>query len=122
MATATREIENITFHRTRIAYGVTLISFSLLIFLAFGLNTQAGVQTKFGMNLAGAQAIPVPDLIVPSQAVVYGCALILAFLGAFQLARGIRYTGLLVGAIALAFVIAFLTWAAADKSFNLVGM
>jgi ABC-type uncharacterized transport system permease subunit len=122
MATMTKEFENITFHRTRIAYGVTLIGFSLFIFLAFGLNTLAGTQTKFGMNLAGAQAIPIPDLVVPSQAVVYGCALILAFLGAFQLARGIRYTGLLVGAIAFAFVTAFLTWAAADKSFNLVGM
>ena len=122
MATITKEIENITFHRARMAYGITLIVFSLLIFLAFGLNTQAGTQTTFGLNLAGSEAIPVPDLVIPSQAVVYGCALILAFLGAFQLARGIRYTGLLVGAIALAFVIAFLTWAAADKSFNLVGM
>ncbi|MBN1453318.1 MAG: ABC transporter permease [Anaerolineales bacterium] len=122
MATATREIENITFNRTRTAYGVTLIAFGLLIFLAFGLNTQAGVQTKFGMNLAGSQAITVPDLIVPSQAVVYVCALIPVFLGTFQLARGIRSTGLLVGIIALTFVTAFLTWAAADKSFNLVGM
>jgi ABC-type uncharacterized transport system permease subunit len=122
MATITKEIENITFHRTRTAYGITLLAFGLLIFLAFGLNTQAGVQTIFGMNLAGSQAIPIPDLVVPSQAVVYGCALILAFLGAFQLARGIRYTGLLLGAIAFAFVTAFLTWAAADKSFNLTGM
>ncbi|MFL7868735.1 MAG: ABC transporter permease, partial [Anaerolineales bacterium] len=122
MATVTKEIENITFHRTRMGYGITLIAFSLLIFFAFGLNTQAGTQTKFGMNLAGSQAIPISDLVVPSQAVVYGCAFILAFLGAFQLARGIPYTGLLVGAIALAFVTAFLTWAAADKSFNLVGM
>jgi simple sugar transport system permease protein len=122
MAIATKEIESITFNRTRIAYGVTLIAFALLIFLAFGLNTQAGAQTVFGMNLAGSQAIPISDLTVPSQAVVYGCALILAFLGAFQMARGIHYTGLLVGAIAIAFVTAFLTWAAADKSFNLVGM
>jgi ABC-type uncharacterized transport system permease subunit len=122
MATVTKEIENITFHRARMAYGITLIVFSLLIFLAFGLNTPAGTQTKFGLNLAGAEAISIPDLVVPSQAVVYGCALILAFLGAYQLARGVRSTGLLVGAIALAFVTAFLTWAAADKSFNLVGM
>jgi len=122
MASITKEIENVTIQRTRMGYGITLIVFSLLIFFAFGLNTQAGTQTTFGMNLAGSQAIPIPDLVVPSQAVVFGCALILAFLGAFQLARGIRYTGLLVGAIAFAFVTAFLTWAAADKSFNLVGM
>src|SRR5512139_613601 len=122
MAVATQYVETITFRRTRIAYGITLLAFSLLIFLAFGLNTEPGVQTVFGLNLAGSEAIPIPDLTVPSQAVVYACALILAFLGAFQLARGIHLTGVLVGAIALAFVTAFLTWAAADKSFNLVGM
>lgn len=122
MAVATKYVETITFRRTRIAYGITLIIFSLLIFLAFGLNTEAGAKTVFGMNLAGSQAIRIPDLTVPSQIVVYACAFILAFLGAFQLARGIRFTGFLVGAIAFAFVTAFLTWAAADKSFNLVGM
>jgi ABC-type uncharacterized transport system permease subunit len=122
MATITKVFETTIFKRTRITYGVVLIAFSLLIFLVFGLNTGAGSQTKFGMNLAGSNAIPIPDLTVPSQVVIYACAFILAFLGAVQLARGIRSTGLLVGAISLAFVIAFLTWAAADKSFNLVGM
>jgi ABC-type uncharacterized transport system permease subunit len=122
MATATKDIEIITFKRARITYGITLLVFSLLIFLAFGLNTAAGMHTKFGLNLAGSNAITVPDLVVPSQIVIYACAFILAFLGAFQLARGIRSTGLLLGMIALAFVTSFLTWAAADKSFNLVGM
>jgi len=122
MAIATKYVETITFRRTRVAYGITLIAFSLLIFLAFGLNTEAAAHTTFGMNLAGSQAIRIPDLIVPSQALIYACTFILAFLGAFQLARGIRLTGILVGVIALTFVTAFLTWAAADKSFNLVGM
>jgi len=122
MAVATQQIETITFRRTRIGYGITLIIFSLLIFLAFGLNTSGTARTVFGMNLAESQAIRIPDLTVPSQAVIYACALILAFLGAFQLARGIHSTGALAGVIALAFVTAFLTWAAADKSFNLVGM
>lgn len=122
MALTTKEIETITFKRSRITYGIALLVFGLLIFLAFGLNTGASAQTRFGMNLAGSRAISVPDLTVPSQAVVYACAFVLIFLGGVQLARGIRSTGLLVGAIALAFVTAFLTWAAADKSFNLVGM
>jgi len=122
MAKTTQQIETITFRRTRIGYGITLIIFSLLIFLAFGLNTSGTARTVFGMNLAESQAIRIPDLTVPSQAVIYACALILAFLGAFQLARGIHSTGALAGVIALAFVTAFLTWAAADKSFNLVGM
>jgi len=49
-------------------------------------------------------------------------AAIAVFVGAFQLARGIKSTGALVGVIALTFVVAFLTWAAQGKSFNLTGM
>ena len=52
MAVATQQIETITFRRTRIGYGITLIVFSLLIFLAFGLNTSGTARTVFGMNLA----------------------------------------------------------------------
>ena len=117
-----KDIETITFRRARIAYGLTLLAFGLFIFLVFGLDSQAGLQTKFGLNLAGSQALPIPDLTVPSQATIFALAAIAAFFGAFQLARGIRSTGVLVGVMALTFVLAFLTWAAQDKSFNLTGM
>ena len=122
MTNATKDIEIAIFRRTRITYGVTLLGFALFIFLVFGLNTQAGLQTQFGLNLAGSQAIPINDLILPSQLTIYVLAAIAAFVGAFQLARGIRSTGALVGVMAFTFVLAFLTWAAADKSFNLTGM
>ena len=122
MTHTTKDIETITFRRARTAYGLTLLGFSLFIFLVFGLNTQAGALTKFGLNLSGSQAIPIPDLVLPSQVTIYALAAIAAFFGAFQLARGIRSTGALVGVMAFTFVLAFLTWAAADKSFNLTGM
>lgn len=122
MINADKEIETFTFRRARSIYGVTLIVFGLFIFLVFGLDTQAGSQTKFGLNLAASQAIPIPDLIVPSQATIFALAAIAAFFGAFQLARGIRSTGPLIAVMALTFVFAFLTWAAQDKSFNLTGM
>ncbi len=122
MTNATKDIETITFRRTRVSYGLTLLGFGLFIFLVFGLNTPAGVQTTFGMNLAGSQAISIPDVVVPSQPVVLALAAIAAFFGAFQLARGIRNSGWLIGVIAITFVLSFLTWAAADKSFNLTGM
>jgi general nucleoside transport system permease protein len=122
MTTLTKDIETIIFRRARITYGVTLLGFGLFIFLVFGLNTPSGVLTTFGLNLAGSQAISVPDLVLPSQMLVFVMAGIAAFFGAFQLSRGIRATGWLVGVIALTFVISFLTWAAADKSFNLTGM
>jgi ABC-type uncharacterized transport system permease subunit len=108
--------------RKQAAYGITLILAGLLIYLLFGLNTEAGVVTTFGLNVASAQAIKIPDLIVPSQITVYIMAALAVFIGAFQLARGIRSTGLLIGILAFTFVFAFLIWAAQDKSFNLAGM
>ncbi|MBV6395890.1 MAG: hypothetical protein HFACDABA_01477 [Anaerolineales bacterium] len=122
MNTATHEIETIAFRRTRSTYGLVLLGFGLFIFLVFGLNTPAGVFTTFGTNLAGSQAITISDLVVPSQATIFAMAAIAAFFGAFQLARGIRSTGWLAGVIAITFIVSFLTWAAADKSFNLTGM
>lgn len=122
MTTITKDIETITFRRTRITYGLTLLGFGVFIFLVFGLNTPTGVLTTFGLNLAGSQAITIRDLVVPSQAMVFAMAGIAAFLGAFQLARGIRSTGWLIGVIGFTFVFSFLTWAAADKSFNLTGV
>ncbi len=108
--------------RKQIAYGIALILVGLLIYLLFGLNTEAGVVTTFGLNIASSQAIKIPDLIVPAQSTVYMMVALAVFVGAFQLARGIRSTGLLIGIIAFTFVFAFLLWAAQDKSFNLAGM
>lgn len=108
--------------RKRISYGMTLLVAGILIYLIFGLKTQAGVNTTFGLNLAGTNAVEVSDLVIPAQTTIYLLAAITVFAGAFQLARGVRSTGLLIGILAFTFVTAFLTWAAQDKSFNLTGM
>jgi simple sugar transport system permease protein len=108
--------------RKRISYGMTLLIAGVLMYLFFGANTQAGSQTTFGLNLLGSQAIPVSDLIVPAQTTVYLMIAIIVFAGAYQLARGVRSTGLLLSILAFTFVVSFLTWAAQDKSFNLTGM
>lgn len=122
MTTITNSINPAQARRTRIAYGVVLLAVGLFIYLIFGLNTQAGLQTTYGINLAGSRAVSVPDLVVPAQLTVNLMAGIAVFIGAFQLARGVKSTGALVGVIAVTFVIAFLTWAAQGKSFNLTGM
>ena len=122
MTTLTASINPAQVRRARIGYGIVLLAVGLFIYLIFGLNTQAGLQTTYGINLAGSAAIPVPDLVVPAQLTVNLMAAIAVFFGAFQLARGTKSTGWLVGVIALTFVIAFLTWSAQGKSFNLTGM
>jgi general nucleoside transport system permease protein len=109
-------------NRTRITYGIVLLAVGFFIYLIFGLNTEAGLQTTFGLNLASSQALPIPDLVVPAQLTVMLMAGIAAFFGALQLARGVRSTGVLIGVIAATFVIAFLVWAAQGKSFSLTGM
>lgn len=108
--------------RKQVAYGIALVLAGLLIYLLFAINTEAGVTTTFGLNVAGSEAIKIPDLIVPAQTTIYMMVVLAVFVGAFQLARGIRSTGLLIGILAFTFVFAFLLWAAQDKSFNLAGM
>lgn len=122
MTTTTMELSATAEKRQRISYGMTLLVAGLLIFLIFGLNTQAGVSTTFGLNVAGSQAIEVADFVVPAQLTVNLMAAIAVFAGAYQLARGVRSTSWLLGILAFTFVAAFLTWAAQDKSFNLTGM
>lgn len=108
--------------RKQIAYGIVLLLAGFLIYLFFGRNVEAGVTTTFGLNIAGSQALKIPDLIVPAQTAIYMMMALVVFVGAFQLARGVRSTGLLLGILAFTFVFAFLTWAAQAKSFNLAGM
>ena len=122
MTNTTTQLSTASEKRTQISFGITLLVVGLGIFLLFGLNTEAGTMTTFGLNLAGSQAIEVPDFVVPAQTTVYLMAAIAVFAGAFQLARGVRNTGWLIGILAFTFVMAFLTWAAQDKSFNLTGM
>lgn len=122
MKISNREISSEAEKRQRISFGVTLLVVGLLIYLIFGLNTQADALATFGLNLSGSQALKVPDLVVPSLAGVYAMAILAVFAGAYQLARGVRATGWLIGIIAFTFVVAFLLWAVQDKSFSLTGM
>jgi simple sugar transport system permease protein len=108
--------------RKRISYGMTLLVVGVLIYLFFGLNTTPGAQTTFGLNLLGSQAIEITDLVLPAQGTIYLMVGIVIFAGAYQLAKGVKSTGLLIGIIAFTFTTAFLTYAAQDKSFNLTGM
>lgn len=83
----------------------------------------AGETTKFGLNSGPRPAIPLPDLIVPSQATVYLMAMVCAFAGVVQLLRaGTRWWVVLLGIVVVASIAAFLTWAAAGKSMSLVGL
>ncbi len=109
-------------NRQRLATGIALLAFGLLMFVLFVTGTQPGQTASFGMNL-GDSAVEIPDLVVPVQPALYGLILVTVFLGAWQLARGGgRSAGWSVAIVSFCFVAAFLVWATQDKSFNLVGM
>lgn len=122
MTNSKPEIMSAAQRRSRISFGIALIVVGLAIYLLFAVNTQPGTMTTFGLNLLGSQAAVVPDLIIPALPAIYLLAAVAVFTGAFQLARGVRSTGWLVGILAFTFVTAFLMWGAQDKSFNLTGM
>jgi len=110
-------------NRKRIGIGIALIVVGLLMFAFFARGAQPGQTATFGMTLnAAEEGFTVPDLVLPVQASLYVLILVTVFLGAWQLARGVRSTGWMIGVVAFAFVAAFLLWATAGKSFNLVGM
>ena len=109
--------------RTRLVPGILLIAAGLVILLLFGLNLQPGLKSIFGLTPRGdTNVIPIPDLVLPVQPAIYLLALLTVFGGAWQLARGIRSTNILVGIVAFCFVAAFLIWAAKGNSMDLVGM
>lgn len=103
--------------------GLLLLAAGLLMFALFGTALEPGQQAQLGLNPGYAsQAIPIPDLVLPVQATLYVLVLFTLFVGGWQLARGFRSTGWVIGIVAFCFVAAFLLWATRGKSFNLVGM
>jgi ABC-type uncharacterized transport system permease subunit len=119
---AVQTISRITSPRNRIIVGAFLLVFGALMFLLFTPGTEPGQIAKFGMNLGSSAAFKIPDLILPVQASLYVLSFIIVFLGAFQMARGIRSPGRLFGIVAFCFVAAFLLWATKGKSLSLIGM
>ena len=108
--------------RTRI-YGLVFLAGGLLVLLLFARSTTAEQITTFVLRPSGeSQALPVPDLAFPSLLTLYVLAILCAFLGGYQLARGFRRVNLALGGVVLVLIIAFLTWAARDRSLNFTGL
>lgn len=108
--------------RRATAVGVVLVLLAAFVFWVFGRGVEGGVTSTFNLSLPGARFA---DLAweVNSQWLAFIVAAVLAFIGGLSLRRShVKWTnlGLAIG-LAL-FALSFLTWAAADGSFSLVGM
>jgi len=103
-------------------FGIVFVAAGLVIFLLFARSATGDQASTFVFNPTRSNAIPIPDLSLPSAATLYGFALVCVFVGAWQLARGFRNVTLVLGGVAAVFVLAFLTWAARGASLNLTGL
>lgn len=108
--------------RRATAIGVILVLLGAFVFWIFGLGVESGARSNFNLSLPGERFENL-RWEVSSQWLSFVVAAILAFLGGFVLRRSqVKRTNLALAIGLSLFVLAFLTWAAADGSFSLVGM
>ncbi len=103
-------------------YGIVFLGAGLLVFLFFARTASGGQISTFVLNPTQSNAIPVSDLPIPTATTLYGLVLVCVFVGGWQLARGFRRMNLALGGVVALFVLAFLIWAARDRSLNLTGL
>jgi ABC-type uncharacterized transport system permease subunit len=111
----------ISIRRAR-AYGLVFLGAGLLVALLFARTASGDQISTFVLNPARSQAVPVPDVPIPSGAALYAIVFVCAFVGGWQLARGFRRVNLVLGIVTALFVLAFLVWAARGRSLNLTGL
>ncbi len=114
--------ENIMDIRRARTLGIVFLGFAALMLILFLPGTTGSQQTTFAFDLELSQALPIGRLTFNTQASLYVLAVIAVFLGAWQLARGFKQVYLVLGFVVAMFVLAFLTWAARERSMNMTGM
>lgn len=108
--------------RRATAIGIVMVAIAAFTFWAFGLGVASGVESTFNLSLPGERFQGL-TWVVDSRTLAFVVAAVIAFLGGFVLRRShLRRTNLALAVGLALFALAFLTWAAADGSFSLVGM
>jgi simple sugar transport system permease protein len=103
--------------------GIFFLMVALLIGGVFAFNSTGEMTTTFGLNPGARTNAPrLADWVLPTQATLWFLAVVVAFGGGWQLAKGFKNVNLALLVVALIFIFAFLTWAARGISMNLLGM
>ncbi|NNG40111.1 ABC transporter permease [Flexivirga sp. ID2601S] len=98
----------------RIGIGAAIVVVGLVTAVLLG-KSAGSSSTKFDLNGSGA-GITVPTFSVPGTGLIIACGIVIIALGAVQIVRGfgkraLRFVGI---AVALLFIVAFLTWAGTE--------
>lgn len=102
--------------------GIVFLVFAALMLVLFLPGTTGSQRTTFAFDLELSQALPVGGMTFSTQGSLYLLAVVAVFLGAWQLAKGFKQVYLILSVVVVLFVVAFLAWAARDRSINMTGM
>ena len=109
--------------RTRTDY---MEGIGFLVVAAFILLLSVGTSGKTTTFVLTSQrsgvTISAPDLLIPTNIGLIVLAVFAALIGIWQLTRGIERNNLAIAVVVGLFILAFLVWAASDKSLNITGM
>ncbi len=102
-------------------FGIFFILLAVAMAVLFGMGSGPDSST-FGLN-GPDQFAELPTVKIPAAGTAYFLALVTAFIGGMQLARGFgKKIYLVLGLVVFLFIFAFLVWATEDNSLNLYGM
>jgi simple sugar transport system permease protein len=104
-------------------FGIFFLVTALAIAWLFALNTTGDMTSTFGLNPGAKTNAPkIADWVLSTQSTLWLLAVVAAFLGGWQLAKGFKRVYMVLLAVVLVFIFAFLVWAARGTSMNLLGM
>jgi ABC-type uncharacterized transport system permease subunit len=107
--------------RARIA-GIILLVMAAFVFWFFGLRVMGDLDATFKITLP-TDVIKDVKFVINTRTLAFAAAGLMAFLSGVQLRKSTeKRTNMAVGVGFFLFICAFLAWAAAGKSFSLVGM
>jgi general nucleoside transport system permease protein len=101
--------------------GIVFLIFAAAILVLF-LPGTAGERTIFAFSERTRSTWDIGDLVFSTRLGVVLMAVLTGAAGGWQLARGFRRANLVLGIVAGAFILAFLTWAGRGQSMNMTGM
>lgn len=105
----------------RLAFGIASVVLGVIMVLAFGFGSAAGLDSVFVMNRGETPALP--DITVPSRVTSLLLGGVVVGLGVAQLSGMVRRRTYLVFSLALVlFVLALLAWAARGDDINMLGL
>ena len=97
--------------------GIAYIVVGVLCLWWFGLGSESGLDSSFGLAGAGDTT-----LTVPARTTGITVGVVVIFLGGLQLARGFRRRGAITTIVVVLVAFAFLAWATRGADFSLSGM